>query len=52
MNDAVLEKLIQDMFDCSNAPTFTWQGGEPTIMGLDFFQKVVAIQKILCVNGK
>ena len=52
MSDAVLEKLIQDMFDCSDAPTFTWQGGEPTVMGLDFFQKVVAIQKRLCTKGK
>jgi uncharacterized protein len=52
MNDGVLEKLIQDMFDCSDAPTFTWQGGEPTVMGLDFFQKVVAIQKKLCTKGK
>jgi len=52
MSDAVLEKLIQDMFDCSDAPVFTWQGGEPTVMGLDFFKKVVAIQKKLCPRGK
>ncbi len=46
MTDETLEKLIKDMFACSNAPTFTWQGGEPTVMGLEFFQKVVAIQQL------
>lgn len=25
--------------------TFTWQGGEPTLLGLDFFRRVVALQK-------
>ena len=24
---------------------FSWQGGEPTLMGLDFFRKVVALEK-------
>lgn len=48
MNDDVLEKLIRNMFSCSDAPIFTWHGGEPTIMGLDFFRKVVALQKKFC----
>lgn len=52
MNDYVLEKLICDMFAGSNSPTFTWQGGEPTVMGLNFFQKAVAIQKAVCTQGK
>ena len=25
--------------------TFTWQGGEPTLMGLDFFRKAIELQK-------
>jgi uncharacterized protein len=46
MTDETLEKLIKDMFVCSNTPTFVWQGGEPTVMGLAFFQKVVATQQL------
>ena len=45
MSDATLEKLIKQMFACSDAPTFIWQSGEPTVMGLEFFQKVVTIQR-------
>ncbi len=45
MSDATLEKMIKGMFTCSDFPTFTWQGGEPTVLGLDFFKKVVTIQK-------
>jgi len=48
MNDQILEKLIRDMLCNSDAPIFTWHGGEPTIMGLDFFRKVVALQKLHC----
>ncbi len=25
---------------------FGWQGGEPTLMGLDFFKKIVEFQKV------
>jgi uncharacterized protein len=45
MNEETLEALIQQMFSCTNHPTFTWQGGEPTIMGLDFFRHVIELQK-------
>ncbi|QTA87809.1 Anaerobic sulfatase maturase [Desulfonema magnum] len=45
MNDATMEKVIEDMFACSDTPTFIWHGGEPTLMGLDFFVKAVALQR-------
>ncbi len=45
MNEATLEALIRQMFACSSQPTFVWQGGEPTIIGLDFFRRAVALQK-------
>jgi len=28
--------------------TFSWQGGEPTLLGIDFFRKVVELQKRYC----
>jgi uncharacterized protein len=51
MTDATLEKVMQDMFACSDRPTFIWHGGEPTLMGLPFFRKIVAMQR-LYAKGK
>ncbi len=47
MSDAVLEKLIRSYMS-TDQPTyaFGWQGGEPTLMGLDFFKRVVELQKL------
>lgn len=46
MSDEVLETYIRKYIE--SAPggeiNFAWQGGEPTLMGLDFFQKVVQLQ--------
>ena len=46
MPDSVLEKLIQS-YMATIQPTyaFSWQGGEPALMGLDFFRRVTALQK-------
>ncbi|MCF7972885.1 MAG: anaerobic sulfatase maturase [Phycisphaerae bacterium] len=46
MSDLVLETLVQDYLSV-NMPThhFIWQGGEPTLMGLPFFERAVALQK-------
>lgn len=45
MTDATLERVIRDMFSFSDAPTFVWHGGEPTLAGLEFFVGVTNIQK-------
>ncbi len=45
MSEETLEKLIKQMFAATDQPTFTWQGGEPTVMGLDFFRQAVELQK-------
>ncbi|MFX0070887.1 MAG: anaerobic sulfatase maturase [Candidatus Hermodarchaeota archaeon] len=47
MSDEVLEKMISSYMktDQNGNYAFGWQGGEPTIMGLDFFKKVVELQK-------
>jgi uncharacterized protein len=47
MSDEVLEAYIRKYIQSQNTPEiqFAWQGGEPTLMGLDFFRKVAALQR-------
>lgn len=47
MNDALLESYIKDYIAAQPIPevTFAWQGGEPTLLGVDFFRKVVELEK-------
>lgn len=46
MNDEVLEAMIRQMMTQGGQNiSFGWQGGEPTLMGLDFFQKAVHFQE-------
>ena len=45
MSDEVLEKLIKDYLQLGfPVNSFAWQGGEPTLMGLDFYKKVIELQ--------
>ncbi len=43
MTDEVLENYIRQLLESHQLPevTIAWQGGEPTLMGLDFFQRSV-----------
>jgi len=47
MGDEVLETYICKYIRGQNTPEiqFAWQGGEPTLMGLEFYRKVVALQR-------
>lgn len=47
MSDPVLEEYIRQYIHGQPMPeiNFAWQGGEPTLLGVDFFRKVVALQK-------
>jgi len=47
MDDAVLENFIVSYIGGNTGPNvvFSWQGGEPTLRGLDFYRKVVELQK-------
>jgi len=46
MNDQVLEEMIrQALGGHERHVSFVWQGGEPTLMGLPFFKRVVALQQ-------
>ncbi|MBS3789082.1 anaerobic sulfatase maturase [Candidatus Bipolaricaulota bacterium] len=39
------ESMISQLMDSGERATFSWQGGEPTLMGLDFFKEVIELQK-------
>jgi uncharacterized protein len=47
MSDELLEEFIKQFIEANQIPvvTFTWQGGEPTLMGLDFYRKAIELQK-------
>jgi uncharacterized protein len=47
MAEDVLETFISQKIKHHrvNQVSFAWQGGEPTLLGIDFFRKVVALQK-------
>jgi uncharacterized protein len=47
MDDVVLEEYIRQYIRSQPVPeiNFAWQGGEPTLLGVDFFRKAVALQK-------
>ncbi|KJR38599.1 MULTISPECIES: anaerobic sulfatase maturase [Vibrio] len=53
MSDSVLKRYVRDYIESQDADVidFAWQGGEPTLAGLDFFKKVVQFQKQFA-NGK
>jgi uncharacterized protein len=46
MSEEVLERLVRDYMQLRfPLAGFAWQGGEPTLMGLDFYRKAVDLQK-------
>ena len=47
MKDEVLENYIQQLIETHRTQevTVAWQGGEPTLMGLDFFRKAIEYQE-------
>lgn len=47
MEDETLEAFIRDYIGAQDAPEvmFGWQGGEPTLRGIDFFRRAVELQR-------
>ena len=46
MSDKVLDNLVKNAIEYADEYlTFAFQGGEPTLAGIDFFKKVVKLQK-------
>jgi len=53
MSEELLEIFIKQYIESQEVPivTFTWQGGEPTLLGIDYFKKVIELEKKYA-NGK
>ena len=46
MSDTILEETIREvMTQAEPNVSYGWQGGEPTLMGLSFFEKAIEFQK-------
>lgn len=47
MSAPVLESFVRQQIQAQPSPVvhFAWQGGEPTLLGVDYFRKVVELQK-------
>jgi uncharacterized protein len=50
MSDEILKEYIIQHINASTEPVirFSWHGGEPTILGLNYFRKIVALQHKHC----
>lgn len=46
LSTSLLDKYIREYIQSQHTPevTFTWQGGEPTLLGTEFFRRVVELQ--------
>lgn len=53
MDDATLEQFIKSYIESQdgNEVVFSWQGGEPTLLGLDYYRKIVTLQQKYCPDG-
>ena len=55
MDDSTLERLLEQIIlsqpEGSGDIAIGWQGGEPTLCGIDFFRRAVEIQKRICPDG-
>jgi uncharacterized protein len=47
MAEALLERFIEQYIEDNAGPevVFTWQGGEPTLLGIPYFERVLALQR-------
>jgi uncharacterized protein len=44
MSDAVMESYVRQTIEAGQG-SIAWQGGEPTLMGLDFFRRAMAVER-------
>ncbi|HSK47696.1 MAG TPA: anaerobic sulfatase maturase [Coriobacteriia bacterium] len=53
MTDEVAEAFVRQTIEAQQVPfvTLAWQGGEPTLMGLDFFRRALAVERESLPDG-
>jgi uncharacterized protein len=53
MSEDIMKRYIRQTISAHSVPdiTIAWQGGEPTLMGIQFFQRALEIQKKLSESG-
>ncbi len=53
MSYALLERLIRQTIDACPGPvvSFTWHGGEPTLAGMEFYQKALELERKYLPRG-
>jgi uncharacterized protein len=54
MEPELLETYIRQHIEASpdEVVRFSWHGGEPTVLGLDYFRRIVGIERRLCPSGR
>lgn len=52
MSESLLVKSIEKVSDFSTSSHWIWHGGEPFLMGIDFFKLIKDIQKFYSKRGK
>lgn len=54
MSDDILELFIHQYIESQPVPevNFVWQGGEPCLMGIDFYKKAISFQKKYATGKK
>ncbi len=53
MDDETLEAFVKSYIESQDGDeiVFSWQGGEPTLLGLDYFRKIVELQKNISLRA-
>jgi len=54
MSDEMLERYVRQVIESQDDPevTVAWQGGEPTLMGVDFFRRALDLVEQYCRPGQ
>jgi len=53
MTDKIAEAFVRQTIEAQQVPfvTLAWQGGEPTLMGLDFFRRAIEVERDALPKG-